>query len=290
MENPKTCTKGYRFGFNGMEMDNEVSGAGNSYTAEHWQYDPRLGRRLNTDPVVKIWQSPYAVLSNSPIINVDPLGDDDYYNKAGKYLGSTAEGTAIRVVNKANMSQETFKSMQAAGNIKQVDDLSQQVKIQANQQQAIEALYNNNSSPGAAEKTALIVLDVTNATLSLVEQNSVGNTNNESTTNTVRQPDGINGDYTHVIGDKSKVVVGQLHTHPLNEDGSQPAPKVSEEGGLGVNSGSSDVTAAKNLQVPVIAVDKNNLHKVSANGEIKNNLPKNTEVLKSSLEESGGKK
>ena len=45
--------KGYRFGFNGQELDNELSGKGNSYTAEYWQYDSRLGRRFNVDPVVK---------------------------------------------------------------------------------------------------------------------------------------------------------------------------------------------------------------------------------------------
>ncbi|MEZ4929190.1 MAG: hypothetical protein R2777_04175 [Chitinophagales bacterium] len=34
----------YRFGFNGMEKDDEVSGDGNQYTTEFRQYDPRLGR------------------------------------------------------------------------------------------------------------------------------------------------------------------------------------------------------------------------------------------------------
>ena len=28
---------GYRFAFDGMEKDNEVSGEGNSYTVEFWQ-------------------------------------------------------------------------------------------------------------------------------------------------------------------------------------------------------------------------------------------------------------
>ena len=41
----------YRYGFNGQEKDNEVYGEGNSYTAEFWEYDPRLGRRWNCDPV-----------------------------------------------------------------------------------------------------------------------------------------------------------------------------------------------------------------------------------------------
>ena len=64
----------YRYGFNGQEKDNEVSGEGNSYTAEYWQYDPRLGRRWNIDPVVKPWESSYASFNNSPIFFADPSG------------------------------------------------------------------------------------------------------------------------------------------------------------------------------------------------------------------------
>jgi putative chitinase len=65
-----------RFGFNGQEKDNEVSGDGNSYTAEFWQYDPRLGRRFNVDPVMKVWESPYATFANNPIYYGDPSGAD----------------------------------------------------------------------------------------------------------------------------------------------------------------------------------------------------------------------
>ncbi|WP_290711350.1 hypothetical protein, partial [Flavihumibacter sp. CACIAM 22H1] len=48
----------YRYGFNGQEMSNEINGVGNSYTAEFWEYDPRLGRRWNIDPIVKYHESP----------------------------------------------------------------------------------------------------------------------------------------------------------------------------------------------------------------------------------------
>lgn len=40
----------YRFGFNGQEKDDEMSGEGNTNTAEYWEYDARLGRRWNIDP------------------------------------------------------------------------------------------------------------------------------------------------------------------------------------------------------------------------------------------------
>ena len=65
----------YRYGgAGGQEMDNEIAGIGNSYTAEFWQYDSRLGRRWNTDPVVKPWESSYAAFSNNPVFYNDPSG------------------------------------------------------------------------------------------------------------------------------------------------------------------------------------------------------------------------
>ena len=55
----------YSYGFNGQEKDDEIAGEGNSYTAEFWQYDSRLGRRWNIDPVVKYHESPYACFANN---------------------------------------------------------------------------------------------------------------------------------------------------------------------------------------------------------------------------------
>jgi len=94
----------YRFHFNGQEADNEVAGSGNSYTAEFWQYDSRLGRRWNVDPVVKHWESGFAVLSNNPITKIDPKGLSDYYTKDGEYLGSDGtNGTDIYIVTDASI-------------------------------------------------------------------------------------------------------------------------------------------------------------------------------------------
>jgi|GEM_PF-2593381 len=77
----------YRFGFNGQEKDNEVSGVGNSMTAEFWQYDSRLGRRWNTDPVVKEWESSYTSFNNNPVTLMDPNGDDAETPNAGRIEG-----------------------------------------------------------------------------------------------------------------------------------------------------------------------------------------------------------
>ena len=66
----------YRYGFNGHEKSDEIKGSGNSYTAEFWEYDPRVGRRWNVDPIRKEYESPYATFSNNPIWLIDPTGSD----------------------------------------------------------------------------------------------------------------------------------------------------------------------------------------------------------------------
>lgn len=64
----------YRYGMNTQEKDNEIfEGA---YSAEFWEYDSRLGRRWNTDPVPKIHESPYACFANNPIWFTDVNGAD----------------------------------------------------------------------------------------------------------------------------------------------------------------------------------------------------------------------
>ncbi len=65
----------YRYGFNGQEKDDEVSGSGNTNTAEYWEYDCRLGRRWNLDPKPNPSLSSYACFGNNPVWVSDPKGD-----------------------------------------------------------------------------------------------------------------------------------------------------------------------------------------------------------------------
>jgi hypothetical protein len=65
----------YRYGFNTQEKDDEIYGPGNSYSAEFWQYDARLGRRWNLDPKPNPSISFYATLANNPILFNDLQGD-----------------------------------------------------------------------------------------------------------------------------------------------------------------------------------------------------------------------
>jgi len=67
----------YRFGFNGQEKDDEITGQNGSHTtALFWEYDTRIGRRWNMDPVVKSHESPYLTFSGNPIWFSDSKGDN----------------------------------------------------------------------------------------------------------------------------------------------------------------------------------------------------------------------
>ena len=88
----------YRYAYNGMEQDEEVSDAGNSYTTEFRQYDPRLGRWKSLDPLMAKfpWQSPYCAFDDNPVFYVDPLGlEGEPKNK--KPIAADVRGTSGQV-------------------------------------------------------------------------------------------------------------------------------------------------------------------------------------------------
>lgn len=66
----------YRYGFNGMEKDDEVKGNGNSYDFGARIYDPRIARWLSLDPLAAQYPfaSPYNFVLNTPIQAIDPDG------------------------------------------------------------------------------------------------------------------------------------------------------------------------------------------------------------------------
>jgi RHS repeat-associated protein len=68
----------YRFGFNGMEGDNEISGDGNSCDFGARMYDARLGRWLSVDPLANDYpsSSTYSFVLSNPILFIDPNGKE----------------------------------------------------------------------------------------------------------------------------------------------------------------------------------------------------------------------
>lgn len=66
----------YRYGFNGQERSTELHD--NSYTADFWEYDSRIGRRWNVEPLASKYPmlSAYSTFNNNPILHADPDGAD----------------------------------------------------------------------------------------------------------------------------------------------------------------------------------------------------------------------
>jgi hypothetical protein len=76
----------YRYGFNGQEKLDDISGAGNHMAAEFWEYDGRIGRRWNLDPNPSPGLSQYAAFNNNPLYFTDPLGDTSVVGAGGDKL------------------------------------------------------------------------------------------------------------------------------------------------------------------------------------------------------------
>jgi RHS repeat-associated protein len=105
----RSFSTGYRFGFNGQEKDEEFSGEGNHTTAMFWEYDTRLGRRWNQDPIIKSDQSGFVCFSNNPIVFIDPNGNTDYYNSRGKWIGTDGIDNGEKVMAISNSTAKTIK-------------------------------------------------------------------------------------------------------------------------------------------------------------------------------------
>jgi RHS repeat-associated protein len=101
---------GYRFGYNGQEKVDEIAGAGNSYTTEWRQYDPRLGRWLSPDPLVSKFPgwSPYVFAFDNPIWFNDPDGDAPPTIKQIIAEGKKTSATFSSLLNKAKITDANF--------------------------------------------------------------------------------------------------------------------------------------------------------------------------------------
>ena len=71
---------GYRYGFNGMEKDDEIKGDGNSYDFGARMLDPRLGRWLSIDSKFKSFPewTPYKFALDDPLNWIDVDGNEEF--------------------------------------------------------------------------------------------------------------------------------------------------------------------------------------------------------------------
>jgi RHS repeat-associated protein len=108
----------YRYAFNGMEHDPEVSGDGNSYTTEFRAYDPRLGRWKSLDPVTHHQFSPYIAFDNNPVTITDPSGaDGSDKNDEKKVDGSLSAGASLKLTFTFGGNKSSFFNIGFGGSV-----------------------------------------------------------------------------------------------------------------------------------------------------------------------------
>jgi RHS repeat-associated protein len=115
----------YRYGFNGQENSDEI--AAGLTTAMYWEYDSRIGRRWNVDPVDKDWESPYACFSNNPIWNLDSNGDSDSTQSAVVVKRKFNENETLDAVIVTSVKKEKKSFWQKLGSV--VDKVTDYIPV-----------------------------------------------------------------------------------------------------------------------------------------------------------------
>ncbi len=106
-----SATNQYRYGFNGKENDNEVSGSGNQYDYGFRIYNPRIGRFLSVDPLTQTypWYTPYQFAGNKPIwaTDVDGLEENTTSTHVKKLVVFLSNPTFAGVINITDATTQT---------------------------------------------------------------------------------------------------------------------------------------------------------------------------------------
>lgn len=98
----------HRFGYNGMEKDDDIKGLGNSYDYGARFYDPRVGRFLSIDPdnnKLAGWTN-YQYCRDNPIYRIDADGRFDAALHQ-KWFEDALNNTTIKISNNHNLKVKT---------------------------------------------------------------------------------------------------------------------------------------------------------------------------------------
>ncbi|MBK9732880.1 MAG: LysM peptidoglycan-binding domain-containing protein [Chitinophagaceae bacterium] len=107
----------YQRGFQGFEKNDDIKGAGNSYTTAFREYDPRVGRWWSVDPLTNDypWQSPYVGFDNNPIRVIDPTGQGGedpqaYIVQKGNTLSQIAKDNGTTINDIMALNKDAIKN------------------------------------------------------------------------------------------------------------------------------------------------------------------------------------
>jgi RHS repeat-associated protein len=133
MAGRKFSSGAYRYGFNGMEKDDEVKGEGNSYDFGARLYDSRVGRWLAVDPVIHAWQSSFSAMDNNPILKIDPNGETAIVTIKGNKVTVTANfnfyGNGIDMETAKSVAKNIENAWNDANGIVEIDGVKYEVEF-----------------------------------------------------------------------------------------------------------------------------------------------------------------
>jgi RHS repeat-associated protein len=102
----RTCVaSNYRYGYQGSEKDDEISGGGNTYTTENRALDVRLGRWFSMDAIRNPAESPYVSMGNNPVWYNDIFGTD--FGKPGDEKQTKSDKKQAADLKKSFKGRET---------------------------------------------------------------------------------------------------------------------------------------------------------------------------------------
>jgi RHS repeat-associated protein len=174
-----------KFGFNGMEKDDDLQGSGNAYNFGARIYDSRLARWLSTDAVESVVPdiNPYHFVENNPVNSFDPDGNSGVTTVKRGFLGigrrivvesnlyfyggaSGNDGNGDRVNNKKNAKQVAKRVQNdmnsANGRITLNDGRSYKIKHKVKgkhiSRNEARKMMRSNTGPDAAKNNFIAVV------------------------------------------------------------------------------------------------------------------------------------
>lgn len=117
----------YRYGFNGMEKDDEVKGTGSFINYKARMQDTRIARFLSVDPLTSKYPhySPYQFAGNTPIQAIDLDGleelrrttffsDGEHYKTELTIVSWAGADKGIAIIHDSNINHDTYTGQTSA--------------------------------------------------------------------------------------------------------------------------------------------------------------------------------
>ena len=162
---------GFRYGFNGMENDDEVAGNNNALDFGARIYDSRLGKFFSIDPKSSIfcWISPYSFAGNSPIFYLDYEGLSinggfSVENNSSQAVILVGNGLEIRTTLNTQTNKVHTDYYQGTNTNLQGDLLNTSLVLEPNQRFVVtvteESITNDDGSISKISRYSGIIYDM----------------------------------------------------------------------------------------------------------------------------------